>query len=260
MTLIIGIKCSDGVVVAADGAATLGYLGQKTALQPFKKLCILHNKIIIGVSGPVGLGQRIAGEIDSMWKNNELSGKQPYEGMTMISEKIRKHIRPELEMAATASRTIGNIGLQDALSATLVALPLAGQPTLLSFDQQGAPEEMRNELPFASIGVVQTIADPFLGFIRRIFWRDKPPTVSDGIFAAVWTLEHAILLNPGGVAKPIQVTALIELPKEGWIAKEYSILELQEHYEAMEAAEKRLATFREELQSGEGAKEIPKPS
>jgi len=260
MTLIIGIKCSDGIVVAADGAATLGYLGQKTALQPFKKLSILHNKIIVGVSGPVGLSQRIAGEIGSMWENNELSGKQPYEGMTIVSEKIRKHIKPELEMAAIARKAIGNIGLQDALSATLVALPLLGQATLLSFDQQGAPEEMRNELPFASIGVVQTIADPFLGFIRRIFWKDTPPTVSDGIFAAVWTLEHAILLNPGGVAKPIQVTALIEQQKKGLIAKEYTDLELQEHYEAIEAAEKRLATFREELQSGGEVKEIPKPS
>jgi 20S proteasome alpha/beta subunit len=38
MTLIIGIKCSDGIVMGADGAATFGSLGQQTIRQGTKKL------------------------------------------------------------------------------------------------------------------------------------------------------------------------------------------------------------------------------
>ncbi len=54
MTLIIGIKCSDGIVMGADGAATFATLGQPTIRQETKKLgnysglletcqsCLLH--------------------------------------------------------------------------------------------------------------------------------------------------------------------------------------------------------------------------
>jgi 20S proteasome alpha/beta subunit len=61
MTLIVGILCKEGVVVGADGAASLGVLGQMTAMQPVKKLSLLHNCMIVGVSGSVGLSQRISG-------------------------------------------------------------------------------------------------------------------------------------------------------------------------------------------------------
>ena len=46
MTLIVGIKCSDGIVVAADGAATLGSFGQQTAKQPVKKLCFIGDDVL----------------------------------------------------------------------------------------------------------------------------------------------------------------------------------------------------------------------
>ena len=58
MTLIIGIKCEGGIVMGADGAATLGCMGTHTVVQECKKLQLLCNSIILGVSGSVGLAQR----------------------------------------------------------------------------------------------------------------------------------------------------------------------------------------------------------
>lgn len=43
MTLIIGIKCRDGIVMGADGAATFEALGQHTIRQETTKLDILEN-------------------------------------------------------------------------------------------------------------------------------------------------------------------------------------------------------------------------
>ncbi len=63
MTLIVGLKCSDGIVLGADGAATLGVMGHQTARQTTKKLTILSESVVVGVSGPVGLAQRVAGEV-----------------------------------------------------------------------------------------------------------------------------------------------------------------------------------------------------
>lgn len=261
MTLIIGIKCKDGIVMAADGAATLGSMGQSTALQPTKKLSIIKDKIIVGVSGPVGLGQMLKGKMESIWDNGLLSGKKCHEAMSVISQGFREYIMPELQVAQVARNTIGNAGLTSALSSTVVALPVSGELCLLQFDQQGAPEQTTEELPFVSIGSGQSIADPFLGLLRRISWSDHQPTLNEGLFAAIWTLDHAIKVNPGGVAEPMQIMIMQQEDSKTTI-KELSEAELSEHREAVRSAEKVMAdsltNFKKSI-SGEDGATIPEP-
>ncbi len=259
MTLIIGIKCKDGIVMGSDGAATLGSLNNHTALQPTKKLSILSNQIMVGVSGPVGLGQRIKGQVNSSWDSNGLSGMKSYEAMVKISEEIRKHILPEINVASQAQKAIGGLALQSALTQTLIALPIQREAVLFQFDHQGSPEETTEDLPFSSIGSGQGIADPFLGLIRRVFWDGGCPNVTDAVFATVWTLQHAILINPGGVSNPIYITTLKKINKDDWEAKEIPDSDLQEHKDSIAAVEKTLHDFKKSVQSEDKAKEIPKP-
>ena len=62
---------------------------------------------------------------------------------------------------------------------------------------------------YVSMGSGQMISDPFLGLQRRIFWKDgEPPSLSDGVFATVWTLQHAVDVNAGGIKEPIEVAVL----------------------------------------------------
>src|SRR5689334_4651389 len=141
MTLIVGIKCSDGIVVGADGAATFGALGQQTIRQNVHKLTILSHKVIVGVSGPIGLGQRINGRVGDLYSNNTLAGKKSVEAMTIIRQAIWPDILGELQAAAAAQQVIGQHALPSALSSSVVAMPLDKQFALFQFDQQGAPEE-----------------------------------------------------------------------------------------------------------------------
>lgn len=261
MTLIIGIKCKDGIVMAADGAATLGSMGQGTAQQPIKKLDILNEKIIIGVSGPVGLGQLLKGEVESMWDKSAFSNKKPYEVMSLMSQGFRQHIIPELKTAQEARNTLGNAALSPAISTTLIALPVSGDLCLFQFDPQGSPEQTVDGLFFVSIGSGQPIADPFLGFLRRIFWPEEgQPTIDEGIFAAVWALDHAIRVNPGGVAEPMQV---ITMKQNGGSVEinELSVAEIDSHRGAVNSAESKLAgslaEFKETMATGDDSVEEP---
>jgi hypothetical protein len=256
VTLIIGIKCKEGIVVASDGAATMGSFNQSTLIQPLKKLTIIDGKVIVGVSGSVGLGQKIVASVDRTYKDNLLSGKDSIQAMKILSEKIRDEIRPEFEAAAMAQKCLGNGALTSAFTTTLIALPVKRIPSLFQFDQQGSSEESTEGLPFVSIGSGEQIADPFLGFVKKIFWKDGLPSVNGGVFAALWTLEHVTLIHPGGVAKPLQIVVLKE---EGgnWAAKELCETELVEHYEAIEAAEKTLSDFSKQLETPECAEEVP---
>jgi len=250
VTLIVGIKCSDGIVVAADGAATLGVMGQTTARQTTKKLNILSGSVVLGVSGPVGLAQRFEGEIEALWENKKLSGSgmpsmKPHEAMVIIRDVLWKHVEPELKAAQTAVNLVGHAAAaQSAICSAVVALPITKMPCLFQFNQQCSPEEATAKLPFLAIGSGQTIADPFLAFIRRIFWPDHNPTIGDGVFAALWTVKHAIQTAPGGIGDPIQII-IIERHDENWRARELVMEELQEHEEAIKYAEGSLARFRD---------------
>jgi hypothetical protein len=186
-------------------------MGQPTIRQAMKKkLKIIDNQVVIGTSGPVGLGQRFAGEIDAMWRAKIFSGTNslPYMAMTEIRKHLWSHIAFETDVARCFAQSIGAAAIQRALATTIIALPLSHQLCLFQFDEQGSPEEATEELPFVAIGSGQNIADPFLAFLRRIFWPDRLPKIPDGILSAVWTLHHAIETNPGGVGPPMQIITL----------------------------------------------------
>lgn len=245
MTLIIGIKCKDGIVMGAGGAATLGVMCQRTILQPMKKLSTIDNKIIFGSSGYVGLSQRFKGEIENLWQERKLSDKKPYEAMVKIKEVIWQHAQMELNTANIARQTLGNSTISSAICLTMIALPISRSPCLFQFDQQCSPEEATNDLPFISIGSGQPVADPFLAFLRRVFWKDQAPSIADGIFATLWTLRHTIEINPGGVAEPVQIVVL-ENKNGDFQTRELLNTELEEHYEAIAAAENSLLNFRDQ--------------
>ena len=219
MTLIVGIKCSDGIVVGADGAATLGAMGQQTVRQATKKLDIIGKSVIVGVSGPVGLGQRIRGEVETLWDAKKLSNKKPYEAMNELRQVMVRHVMSELEVAQLAMKVIGHVGAQDAICATVVAVTVGGVPCLFQFSQNCSPEQATDNLPFVAVGSGQAIADPFLAFLRRIFWKDKAPSLQEGCFAALWTLDHAIQINAGGISEPKQLMVL-ENTEKNWEALE----------------------------------------
>ena len=56
MTLVVGVRCADGVVMGADSAATFGGAGTPTVTQPVRKLDVIDEEVIV-VLGVSGFGQ-----------------------------------------------------------------------------------------------------------------------------------------------------------------------------------------------------------
>lgn len=231
--------------MGADGAATLGSLGQQTIRQPVRKLASIDKKIIVGVSGHVGLGQRITGAIEELWNGNKLGGGQKsYQVMTVIRGAIGPHIVSEMQHASEVARLLGQgIASQSAISFSVVALRVDEELRLYQFGCAGEPEEATDSLPFVSVGSGQARADPFLALIRQVFWRNGLPTLSQGIFATVWSLVHAIRTAPGGVAEPIQLMTLTQDGKRNPIVEELDDSELEEHRQAVNEAEDYISKF-----------------
>lgn len=245
MTLIVGAKCIDGLVIGADGAATMvDSIGNHTARQPVTKLDIIAKNVIFGVSGPVGLGQMIAGEIEELVTRGGTANKKPYKVMAEIRKQISIPINLELDHCGQAAKCgLGNAALLKAFSQTVVGLPLGEQACLFQFDNTGSPELASEKIPLLAIGGGQQQADPFLAFLKRTFWVDGNLSLADGLFAVLWTLEYVIQGSPGGVAEPKQVITLTKINQE-YIARELSSEEIQEHFQSIKDAEKTLKNWK----------------
>jgi len=226
MTLIIGLKCSEGIVVGSDGAATLGSMGLLTIVQPTAKLSLIENKAIFGFSGQVGLSQLFYDRACATCAN--IQGV----GLPEVCRRLRQNFLQDanisFQVAALARSVVGNVASENIASQTLIVMAVQDQPQLIQFDYQCHPEWTTNEFPFVSIGSGQTIADPFLAWIRYVFWRRRLPTLAEGRFAVYWTLAHAIRTAPGGIGPPIQM-ATLERERNSMTARELSEAELAEH-------------------------------
>ena len=246
MTLIVGIKCKDGIVLGADSAATFGNaLGVLTVVQSTKKLHIIGERIVIGVSGPGGLSQLFADRVQQLWDGKEFvrSVSLP-DVMRKLRDSIQADALQALRSAGIATPSVGNIARETAISGTLVALPVAERPELIELDYQGNPEAATEDLPYRTIGSGQQLADPFLAFIRKIFWPTGLPPLSEAIFSTVWALDHAIAVNPGGVAGPVHI-AVVSGGENRWSAQVFDVDHLSEPRELIANAEAHLASFRD---------------
>jgi len=242
MTILIGVLCQDGVVVGTDSSATFGASQVRTIEQPCKKIGIIDDHIIITGTGQIGLGQRFTEIVDTYWRQNGFRNKS----------------------AIQACRELCALGIKDFISTntpkgaygSLIAFAANGRFNLCEFAVDDfQPEIKTDNIWYVAMGSGQNIGDPFLGLIRRIFWKDALPKISGGIFAVLWALEHVIDLNPGGIKGPPQM-AVLENNKGNFCARMLGDNELAEHRDSVRGAEEHLEKYKKILE-GKSDKKIP---
>lgn len=234
MTLIVGVKCSDGIVVGADSTATYStQLGQQSTIRQdtITKLHIASEKLVVGVSGPVSLSQFYGDEVDAYLraKGFKIAWRNVADAKTDLAQKFWKHAGPMWEKAGIVSRTVGPAAMVECNHASAVAFAIEETPHLIQFSTQCNGEEVTQELPFVAIGSGQPPADTFLAFIRRIFWPSGLPSLTDGQVATIWTLDEVIKSTPGGIGGEVKVVVLKKSAKGHWKCEFLSDEEMDTH-------------------------------
>jgi len=252
LTSIIGVFCSDGVVIGTDSSATFSSSGLRTIEQETKKIDIFYGTVFVAGTGEVGLGQRFCNLAEKAFKEPTFTKSKPIETMTALSQKAVKDFQ---------STYTGFPQLQPGFKyGALVAYSTGESYNLCEFD----PITFRPELKlpeqkffFSSMGSGQPITDPFLALMRKIFWKTEMPTVADAKFITTWALSHAIEVNTGGINGPIQMAAIRKNDKGRYSATMISDDEIREHLDIVENAESHLASYKEILQGGLKKATIP---
>ena len=242
MTLIIGVKCPDGIVIGADSITTYG---SEIEQEVSDKIQLIADDALIANAGAVGMSQLINDELRKCWdsvkQQDDVTGVK-----NEISTIIWSQISPAMKRAEEARNGLGSSVFESILCHSFVALPVSNSPTLLFFDECAQPCEITLESPFFSIGTGSRQADPFLAFIRHTLWRDEAPrNVAEGIFSVLWALDHVSRVNAGlGVGGRSNVFVLTR-DDSAWQAERLDEDYLGEQLIALQAAEGALRDFRD---------------
>jgi hypothetical protein len=244
----VGVLCEDGVVIGADSSATFDNSAFAIMEQPFDKIDILHDKIIVASTGPIGLGQRFCAAVKKEWptfQNNAGVRDDPIDVMKRLYN--------------AGAKDFNDTGAPKGQYGALVAFPSNNKAQLVEYPPGDFQPELKStRLWYASMGSAQHITDTFLAFVRDVYWGGKLPNVYDATFAVVWTLEHAIQINPGGVNRPVKVATLAKRDK-AFAARVLEVGELDEHLQNIAEAKRIMREFRATHQPGAAMAIPPAP-
>ena len=168
---------------------------------------------------------------------------------SQISAIMWSEVRPAKERVGEAEGIFGH-GLSEGIRCNLmIALLHQNNPTLLIYDECANSHEVSLDSPilFDRQRELQQ-ADPFLAFVKRIFWDDAAPkTVAAGIFCVLWTLDHVSRVNAGlGVGGRPNV-AVLKRSDQTWSAELLNDDLLFEQMQAIPVVEDNLRSFRDRL-------------
>ena len=169
MTSIVGVLCSDGIVIGTDSSATFatadGHTG--TIEQYTEKIHIASGKVIVAGTGAVGLSQRFNVVVDTAWTDGRFDNIPTEVGKALSAAMIK-------DLTATSAPR-GQYG-------ALVAFPCRRTAQLCEFAVADCQPELKTPQTawYCSMGSAQRITDPFLGLIRDVFWTKGPPTTARG--------------------------------------------------------------------------------
>lgn len=259
MTVLVGVLCQDGVVIGSDSSATLTAGQFRTIEQPTKKTFLVEPDVIVAGTGAAGLSQRFHIVVRQLRARPEWGPAEPPAASLTISPSFSSMGSPTMDLwdPTTVAKMISRCMIEE-MAAThlrpgqlgaLAAFPCGGSFHLYEFGVDDFQPECK--VPgnwFVTMGSGQAIADPFFGLLRRTFFRNQQPRLQEGVFAAAWALEHAIELNTGGINGPPQIGILSRQDGQSpFTARLLTEDQLAEHKNNVDAAERYLAAYREQL-------------
>ena len=228
MTAIVGVICSDGVVIGTDSSMTMVTNGRRPTIEhPTEKLRILHEDVIVAGTGSVGHGQRFEHVIETYVKKPEFAKRNT---PVHVCTKIAKLTIEDFALTKTPPRSYG----------ALVGFVHNGVLILCEFGIENFQPELKNSnICWCSMGSTQMITDPFMAFVSRILWPNGQPSVRQAMLAVTWTLDHAVTFNPGGVGGPLMI-AVLKSDDTAYKAEIVSNEDLHEHRDWIEEAEEAM--------------------
>jgi len=200
VTLIIGIACSDGVVLGSDSAVTsTDSRGQPTIRDSTpNKIRLISPHVMMTGTGLVSMSQMAADQI----KGSLVDGKNLRRSSRRYGNELGGKIL-DLFTKSGAVRLKTGYGM-------LVAAPCNDEPALFSVESAGDYQAhlVESDHPYVALGSGQAVAETLLRLCRRALWRGAQPDLTQGLFAMTLALKLGCEMAAFGVSEPIHLATL----------------------------------------------------
>ena len=238
MTVLVGVKCTDGVVIGTDSMATSTHGPAHLLQTQTDKIQIIGERVIIAGSGSVGLSQRFAHCVQELWDADHFTNNL-WDCLQGISASTVQNFQ---------STNVPYRGPPDGFGlGALLAAPIENNAHLVEFGIADFQPELKDgKITFVAMGSGQMLAEPFVAFVRRVLWADGEPNVQEATFGVYWALDHTIKYAPGGVGEPIKI-AILKRVKGKWKARLLGEDELQEQLQHIGQFENKIGQFPKEI-------------
>ena len=240
MTLVIGVRCGDGIVIGADSKATYALPdGRPTVEQVMdSKIHRVDDKLIYAFAGDMSLGQDVMHSLSKSWEKHKSKSKENIKNN--LSKAVVEPVKEYAERSQSVALLMRAASVQDPVVTSIVAFVTKDQPALIHYNLAGHPEEITRGLTFVTIGSGQLYADPFVAFVKRVAWKNgQPRTVKQGIVGVLWALQYAGDSSTSGVGGPFSIGVLAK-EKGEWKASVLEGERLEIFQGAIRSAERRL--------------------
>ena len=197
MTLIVGLCCADGLVVASDSQATASTSGQPTR-HSTQKLFPLGDSIVWGAAGYEGVMQRIRQELDKLTKAEPAQLKKP---ISALRARLVKTVVPVIKEVSGNYVPVGGRELPP-LANVLFCGHTDGKPWILEIPSEGI-DQQHEESGFCAVGSGDIFAHFAYNALRHHGIRQR--TVDQATWLAYRLLDDAIEVAGYGLGPPIQM-------------------------------------------------------
>src|SRR5262245_31264306 len=146
MTVLVGIQCESGVVIASDSSATFAAGAQALTIgqQMTDKIFRLSDRTLFASSGSIGISQVLRHALEQAIGRNEFSGSKVNSKVALgnaLGLTIGQAVRPHFENARAADGIVSRADLLLPLGCkALVASCHGREPILFQFSETGVPE------------------------------------------------------------------------------------------------------------------------
>lgn len=234
MTILVGVSCSDGVVIGTDSAMTSASGAQPVAETTGATKIHLRDDMIVATAGGVGMRQRLMHEITTLATNTQQYNQVKRRGPVVFASKISEVANINFRATLSPAQQHPNIGWG---FGALIAFGLGEEATLAEFDTvHFGPEIHGHEskcLNYGTMGIGQPMGQPFLAHAHRVLCNDEIPSLAMGRLLVAWTLAHVIRHNVGGVGGDPQI-AVLKHSDGNWVTEEVDPGEAQQQVQDLE--------------------------
>lgn len=234
MTVVVAFHCSDGVVVAVDSMLTPSIGNIQVGHHHGRKVDVIHGPQLFAFAGDQGQGARFRIMAD---------------GSHGLTAQVAHPIDYPIALTSSLVQQFTNTGINNSIGVnTVLAYLHGGAHHCCVFEGALQPRLLDADHFYVALGSGKLSADPFLRFLVDIFCKGGQPKVREAIFLAIWTIQHTIDTNSGGVAGPIRVATFERNEAGAIMAHELSDNEKAEHQQAIESATDSLRNWRSQMQ------------